>query len=135
MDSTIRDQGRQMIAWVDDSMVVLNTPMRPAVGRVARGGDGTIKAPPWEGAEDLMFECGRVDPQGRVRDNNGDDVGWVTADRVYDKGHRLVGTVEVPADSPRWVTGINETHKAGAALLLVVLPALAKNRRWTSEWE
>jgi len=61
-----------------------------------------------------------VSMSGRVDDNEGHTVGRVSGTTVYDNSGYTVGSVDAQTRTT-WVTGITDAHKAGGALLLLIL--------------
>jgi len=83
------------------------------IGKVMTYGSGTI-----EDAEG--WSRGEVSMSGRVDDNEGRTVGRVSGTTVYDNSGYTVGSVDAQTRTT-WVTGITDAHKAGGALLLLIL--------------
>jgi 5-fold beta-flower protein len=84
-----------------------------SVGKVMTYGSGTI-----ESAEG--WRRGEVSMSGAVEDNEGRTVGRVSGTSVYDNNGYTVGSVDAQTRTT-WVTGITDAHKAGGALLLLIL--------------
>lgn len=80
------------------------------VGTVSAGGGVANKDGP----------VGRVSSSGQVTDPGGFTVGSVSGTTVRDHNYSRVGSVRAEINTYN-VTGVTEVHKAGAALLLVLL--------------
>ena len=76
-------------------------------------GSGTI-----ESAEG--YRRGEVSRSGAVSDARDQLVGYVSGTTVYDRDGNTVGSVDARTTTT-WATGITDAHKAGAALLLLLL--------------
>ncbi len=83
------------------------------VGKVMTYGSGSI-----EDAEG--WRRGEVSMSGTVDDNNSRTVGRVSGTSVYDSNGNTVGSVDAQTWT-NWITGITDAHKAGGALLLLIL--------------
>ena len=82
------------------------------VGRVSSAGGGEV--------EDLSGRVGDVSRGGEVTNLRGDQVGSISGTTVYRADGSRVGSVSAET-ATNYVTGITEAHKAGAALLLLLL--------------
>jgi hypothetical protein len=82
------------------------------VGRVGSAGGGEV--------EDLSQRVGDVSRGGEVTNLRGDQVGSISGTTVYRADGSRVGSVSAET-ATYYVTGITEAHKAGAALLLLLL--------------
>jgi hypothetical protein len=82
------------------------------VGSVSSAGGGEV--------HDLNWRIGEVSRTGEVTDLRDDHVGDVSGITVYDARGSRVGSVDADTTTT-YVTGITEAHKAGAALLLLLL--------------
>jgi hypothetical protein len=82
-------------------------------GKVMTYGSGSI-----EDAEG--WRRGEVSMSGTVDDNNSRTVGRVSGTSVYDGNGYSVGSVDAQTRTT-WATGITDAHKAGGALLLLIL--------------
>ena len=63
---------------------------------------------------------GEVSVSGAVEDYEGRGAGRVSGTTVYDNNGYIVGSVDAQTQTT-WVTGITDAHKAGGALLLLIL--------------
>lgn len=82
------------------------------VGRVSSAGGGEV--------EDLSGRVGDVSRGGEVTNLRGDQVGSISGTTVYRADGSRAGSVSAET-ATYYVTGITEAHKAGAALLLLLL--------------
>ena len=69
------------------------------------------------------WAVGKVERGGDVYDRRGNRIGSVSGTNVYDDDQDRVGHVDAETYTT-WVTGISDAHKAGAALLLLLLSPL-----------
>lgn len=110
-----RTAGRLLGTSIDD-------PAGRSVGRVGGAGDGEIHD--FESLNDsdrLVGEVFARGGEGVVEDRSGQTVGYVRGREVYDADDNQVGAVDETTFS-EYLSGVSEAHKAGAALLLVLMP-------------
>ncbi len=110
--ATIYDTSHSEIGEVDYSGYVTNR-RGSTVGKVHSAGGGGVD-------DDRERYAGQVSSSGQVSDTEGRGVGRVSGTSVYDETGYNVGSVRAETTTT-YVTGITEAHKAGAALLLLLL--------------
>jgi hypothetical protein len=112
----IYDTEKYQIGTVSGGFVEDN--YEKTVGRVHRAGGGDVYD-----NSDYNWRIGEVSKDGTVKKEDGTKVGDVRGTRVYDASGNEVGQVSASTHTT-WATGITDAHKAGAALLLLLMPRM-----------